>query len=193
MEQSRRKGGGAKTTRSETVTVRLDPRVRYLAELAARLRRMTLSSYVESAVEESFNLVPVYVAGKDKPSLAHVDRATPLWDEHEPDRFAILATYFADSPYLLTHDEQKLWKLIREVWELNQPAKDFAPAMAAHRLDLNDRLFLRQHWEALKDAASADMPPSTFLARIASEASPAASPVIASKAAKKTTKGARHG
>ena len=42
-----RKGGGGKLSRSETVTVRLDPRLRYLAELAARLHRRTLSSYVE--------------------------------------------------------------------------------------------------------------------------------------------------
>ena len=49
-EQEMRKGGGGKLSRSETVTVRLDPKLRYLAELAARLHRRTLSSYVEWAI-----------------------------------------------------------------------------------------------------------------------------------------------
>lgn len=34
-------------TRSETVTMRLTPKLRYLAELAARKHRRTLSSYIE--------------------------------------------------------------------------------------------------------------------------------------------------
>ena len=43
-EQEMRKAGGGKLSRSETVTVRLDPKLRYLAELAARIHRRTLSS-----------------------------------------------------------------------------------------------------------------------------------------------------
>jgi hypothetical protein len=39
--ESKRKGGG-KLSRSETVTVRLDPKLRYLAELAALKQRRTL-------------------------------------------------------------------------------------------------------------------------------------------------------
>ena len=50
-----RKGGGGKLARSETVTVRLDPKLRYLAELAARLHRCTLSSYIEWAINASLD------------------------------------------------------------------------------------------------------------------------------------------
>jgi hypothetical protein len=52
-----RKGGGGKLSRSETVTVRLDPKLRYLAELAARLHRRTLSSYIEWAIKR-LRLIP---------------------------------------------------------------------------------------------------------------------------------------
>ena len=47
------KAGGGKLARSEVVTVRLDPRLRYLANLVARKQRRTLSSFIEWAIEES--------------------------------------------------------------------------------------------------------------------------------------------
>jgi len=97
--------GGGKLTRSETVTVRLDPKLRYLAELAARRQRRTVSSYIEWAIEESLNRVLI-CEGK---SIA--DTAPTLWDVDEADRFAKLALNYPD---LLTHGEQVLWKLIRE-------------------------------------------------------------------------------
>ena len=54
-EQEMRRGGGGKLARTETVTVRLDPKLRYLAELAARVHRRTLSSYIEWAIKESLD------------------------------------------------------------------------------------------------------------------------------------------
>lgn len=105
-EPERRKGGG-KLSRSETVTVRLDPKLRYLAELAARKQRRTLSSYVEWAIEDSLKHVGLDVNGNS--SLA--DEAEALWDVDDADRFARLALRHPD---LLTHEEQVLWKLVRE-------------------------------------------------------------------------------
>lgn len=99
--------GGGKLTRSETVTVRLDPKLRYLAELAARKQRRTLSSFIEWAIEECFGKIQL---GEDsKTNLAA--EAVDLWDVGEPDRFAKLALRY---PSLLSHDEQILWKLVTE-------------------------------------------------------------------------------
>lgn len=108
-EKERRKGGGSKLSRSETVTVRLDPKLRYLAELAARKQRRTLSSFIEWAIEDTLNRVILQYDGPDSKSVADV--ATRLWDVDEADRFVRLAF---DYPDLLTHDEQILWKLITE-------------------------------------------------------------------------------
>ena len=86
--------------------------MRYLADLASRIHRRILSSYVEWAINESF-------AGVLLPNVKGVTIASVaenLWDVDEPDRFANLAGSY---PSLLTHEEQKLWKLIREydpVW-----------------------------------------------------------------------------
>jgi hypothetical protein len=99
---------GSKLARSETVTIRLDPKMRYLAELASRVHRRTLSSYIEWAIEASFSQI------RPSPSNQHVslsDVASALWDVYEPDRFVTLASRYPD---LLTHEEQRRWKLIRE-------------------------------------------------------------------------------
>lgn len=113
-EQERRKGGGSKLSRSETVTVRLDPKLRYLAELAARKQRRTLSSYIEWAIEESLRHAPLELQGDYEVTISSM--AGTLWDVDDADRFVKLAVRY---PELLTHDEQILWKLIREngyVW-----------------------------------------------------------------------------
>jgi hypothetical protein len=114
--QNKRRGGGGKLARSETVTVRLDPKLRYLAELAARKQRRTLSSFIEWAIEESLKSIHFQGTGDDfGPSAASV--AAELWDVDEPDRFAKLALNYPD---MLTHEEQVLWKLVREngyVWK----------------------------------------------------------------------------
>jgi hypothetical protein len=105
-EAERRKGGG-KLSRSETVTVRLDPKLRYMAELGARRQRRTLSSYIEWAIEDSLKHVNADTSGNS--SLA--DEVEVLWDVDEADRLARLALRH---PELLTHEEQVLWKLIKE-------------------------------------------------------------------------------
>jgi hypothetical protein len=112
-KQRKPTGGGGKLTRSETVTVRLDPKLRYLAELAARKQRRTLSSFIEWAIED--NLCRILMReGKghnNDHGISIADAAPALWDIDEADRFAKLALNYPD---LLTHDEQVLWKLICE-------------------------------------------------------------------------------
>lgn len=105
-EQEKRKGGGGKLTRSETVTVRLDPKLRYLAELAARKQRRTLSSFIEWAVEDSLNRVYL----REYSTIA--DEAGGLWDLDPSDRLIKLAE---SHPDLLTYEEQRIWKAIHSI------------------------------------------------------------------------------
>lgn len=109
-----RGGRGGKLVRSVTVTVRLDPRLHYLAELAARKQRRTLSSFIEWSIEDTLNRVNIF-EGVD-PNGNHLvtsfsDAANGLWDVDEADRFAKLAFRYPD---MLNHTEQVAWKLIRE-------------------------------------------------------------------------------
>lgn len=138
--EAARKGGG-KLSRSETVTVRLDPKLRYLAELAARRQRRTVSSYIEWAIEDSLKHFSLHLNGNG----VLADESEALWDVDDADRFARLALRHPD---LLTHDEQVLWKLVREnglLWRGNYLGVDREWTWSVSEEDLIfDRL--RQHW-----------------------------------------------
>lgn len=154
MESEKRKVGGGKLARSETVTVRLDPKLRYLAELAARKQRRTLSSYVEWAIEDSLSRTNLYAIGDT--SLA--DEASMLWDVDEADRFAKLALRHPD---LLTHEEQVRWKLIREngyVWRGQYAGRDRRWTWS---VDENSLIFerLREYWTAFCTVADGGAEP----------------------------------
>jgi hypothetical protein len=142
------KGGGSKLTRSQTVTVRLDPKLRYLVELAARKQRRTVSSFIEWAIEESLAMVPLRESGSgEADAMTIATEAEHLWDVDDADRFARLAYRF---PELLTHDEQKVWKLIRTVRHFWRPPGGRAARTADEALYL-DRI--QQHWWTLNSRA----------------------------------------
>lgn len=102
-----RRGGGGKLSRSETVTVRLDPKLNYLCELAARAQRRTKSSFIEWAIDNAMGCVSVPGSSSAEKTIAQA--ADELWDVDEADRLAQLAFY---APVLMTHDEQLTWRLV---------------------------------------------------------------------------------
>lgn len=151
-----KKTGGAKTSRSEIVTVRLDPEMRYLAELAARFQRRTLSSYIEWAIEESFKSAGAMIDTEGDAVPVNASRGT-LWDTNEVDRFIRLAKW---APHLLTHDEQELWKLILEVWTLASPPSE---TPITHLFTIKETEVLRRHWALFKQSAAEAVPASEVL------------------------------
>jgi hypothetical protein len=149
-EQEMRKVGGGKLSRSETVTVRLDPKLRYLAELAARLHRRTLSSYVEWSIKAALDTEELSREGGIHRTIGN--EAEYLWDVDDADRFAKLALRY---PHLLTHEEQVRWKLIREngyLWK-----GSYAGQREEWTWTVDEDAFiyrhLREHWTAFCVAA----------------------------------------
>ncbi len=158
--EGKRRGGGGKLSRSETVTVRLDPKLRYLAELAARIQRRTVSSYIEWAVEESLSNVHLrHEEGGSRddyrPALSIESMAEGLWDVDEADRLIKLATQF---PELLTHEEQVLWKLIRENGHLWKGSFDKASGEYTWDVRHNRPIYerVREHWSAFLAVAKGE-------------------------------------
>jgi len=154
-EQEMRKGGGGKLSRTETVTVRLDPKLRYLAELAARKHRRTLSSYVEWAIKttlDSEDLRPANAPDYASTTQTLGNEAEYLWDVDDADRFAKLALRY---PHLLTHEEQVRWKLIRENGSLWKGSFGGRRKEWAWTVDEDTFNFprLREHWAAFCLAA----------------------------------------
>lgn len=104
---AKRKGGGSKLTRTEIVQVRLDPKLRFTAELAAKKHRRTLSSFIEWAIAESVENVRVGLMKTETASYV----ANTVWDKSKVKTFINLVKNY---PYSLTHDEEQLWHLLVE-------------------------------------------------------------------------------
>ena len=152
VDKTKKKGGG-KLNRTQTVTLRLDPRLRYLTDLAARAQRRTTSGFIEWAIEESLSQVEIIDGTNFSVSLDFA--ANSLWDVEEADRFTNLAIEF---PTLLTHDEQVIWKLIKETlafWTNDSVTVSTDPGELT--ISLN-RILLREYWSTLKSVAEGNAP-----------------------------------
>jgi hypothetical protein len=141
----------------EIISVRLDPKLRYLADLAARKQRRALSNFIEWAVEQA--LKRVYLRENiEAPHLniSVASKASDLWDVHEADRFVKLAYVY---PELLTHEEHVLWKLIRNndcFWRTYDEA-DVPPIEKRFNFDS-----FREYWDKFKAVARGDADISTL-------------------------------
>jgi len=155
MVREQKERRGSKLNRTEIVTIRLDPRLRYLTELAARKQRRTVSSFIEWAIEQMLNEVMLQedYSGGGSTTVSVREEASRLWDVDEPDRLVRLATFYPD---LLTHEEQVLWKLIQtcgDLW-LSEGEKSSRQELPEQpQLDLDS---LRTHWDVLKKVASGE-------------------------------------
>ena len=151
-ETKTKKGGGGKLNRTQTVTLRMDPKLRYLTDLAARTQRRTTSGFIEWAIERALKEVDLDYDNPNSTSIA--DEASKLWDVDEPDRFVKLAINY---PNLLNHDEQVLWKLITSnlaFWNVSDKHDSNRPFIAEHTLNIN---YLHNHWDALISIVGGDI------------------------------------
>ena len=99
---------GAKTG---LLAMRFDPKVKYLAELAARRERRSLTNFVEWAIEQALRGVELRHAIGKEPALVAADSSVLLWDLHEDERLRKLQTHCPD---LLNYDEQRILATIAE-------------------------------------------------------------------------------
>ena len=148
----KQKGSGGRLTRSEVVTVRLDPRLRYGVELAARKHRRTASSFIEWAIEETLRREIIREQSEEVNQATAQQMLNEVWDIDESDRFAKLA---------LNHEEQVLWKLILEcglVWRGRYTGSDRRWTWYPSEDNL-EFVKLREHWDTFKQVASGELSP----------------------------------
>jgi len=105
------KAGGSRT---EVFAMRLDPKLKYLAEIAARKQRRSLANFIEWSMEQALSAVKlVEFEELNGPSNRSVlDEANKLWDLEPSDRLIKLAENYPD---LLNYEEQIIWKAIFDV------------------------------------------------------------------------------
>jgi len=92
----------AKSEKTVSMTVRLDPKLKYGLEILARKQYRNLSSVVEMTLNE---LVNKEFDGYNLPYLHDI------WDVYEQDKLVKLALI---APEILSYDEQKIWRVIEE-------------------------------------------------------------------------------
>jgi hypothetical protein len=99
------------TPRTEVFALRLDAKLKYLAEIASRRQRRSLANFVEWAVERALSETSLNAIGEPGPAVTAADKAPQLWSPHEATRLVKLAILYPD---LLTYEEQRIWDLLRQ-------------------------------------------------------------------------------
>ena len=152
MANRQKPKGRSRETRSEIITVRIDPKLRYISELAARKQRRTLSSFIEWAMETSLQHVHIESRGTDAEKQGSMaDLVEKLWHVDEVDRFVNLTLY---CPELLTYEEQIRWNLIKSndaLWRGRWVNGKWKWRLKKETLIIDK---LREYWEAFQKVAS---------------------------------------
>jgi uncharacterized protein (DUF1778 family) len=121
------------------LNMRIDPKLRYLADLAARARGKSLTDYIEAAIQESFKTVSLdqfpelteepnvyelspqerqerFKARRERISSPLSDYADSLWSENPLVRLQMLSLSGFD--HLVSEDDKATWKYILSRREL---------------------------------------------------------------------------
>ncbi len=147
MEPGKLKTRNPENLRTETLTFRLNKRLRALAEVAARTKGITLAKQVEGALEASLNEPIDFLRGASVASIAD-----ELFDE---DDVLCFLKRLKRHPWALSPDQKRIFDLI-----VTSPL--FYPAWGVYSVPL-----ITQHWPELSSVTSgtADislLPPDLF-------------------------------
>ena len=104
-----------KAPKKEVLSLRIEPKLRYLIDLAARIQRRNLTNYVEWALEESLkNVILEHHDGAiENLSLYNAGNIPNfIWSANEARNFLTLATSYRN---LLTYEEQRVLEIIQSL------------------------------------------------------------------------------
>lgn len=149
------KGAGSKLGRTETVSIRLDPRLNYLCELAARSQRRTKSSFIEATLAEHIQtqVINKWRGSDSNGPNTFGECADVLWHVRESQRLVSLGII---APELMTFEEQHIWALIEEnghFWRGRWLGNDWDFKVS---LDSIVRERVDEHWEDLLAVAAGE-------------------------------------
>lgn len=143
MTKKRAPSRGSNPTVS--VSLRMDPKTKYLVELLAREQKRTITGVVEWAIERAAGQVRFNDSdfGLETNFLVELQR---LWSTDESLRVVRLALA---KPSLLDYDELRVWETIKatpEFWKI-----DIHEDASNLREDLIHVSLLQEHWESLTE------------------------------------------
>jgi predicted transcriptional regulator len=97
------------TQKTEALSIRIDPRLRFGLELVARNQRRSVTGVVEWAIESYLNEQQIDRLNQHSQTFADVTRQA--WSDNEVERLANLGTQF---PELMTYEESRMWRVISQ-------------------------------------------------------------------------------
>ncbi len=133
--------------RTEVFAMRLDPKLKYLAEIAARKQRRSLANFIEWTIEralENVYLLEPGARGSDDPGETVIGSSAKLWALDESDRLIQLAKNY---PELLTYDEQLIWQVINEQSVYNEQINEVSVFVNGHTISNS---LVRKCWPEIK-------------------------------------------
>jgi hypothetical protein len=143
-----KQAGASSTPRTEVFGLRMDPKLKYVAELAARKQRRSLAGYVEWAIEEALRKTAL----SDGSSSTAWEESGKLWDLSPARRFVRLASRHRD---LLSFDEQKMLWTLENVVATDPKSKDILSFKTKTGYDENG---VERCWDAINAYARSDEP-----------------------------------
>ena len=156
--------GGGRLGRSETVTIRLDPKMNYLAELAARSQRRTKSSLIEAALTDAMNVIKVDIRPHANNQTTVAQIADQVWHVDEPERLRRLVRF---APHLMTYEEQRIWAVVEKnntFWFGEWKPLDEESDYYSFTSDPT-RMYMRAvelSWDQIKKVAAGEAPPESL-------------------------------
>lgn len=143
---------GARKT--ETLTLRLDPKVKMMIEIISRIRRQSITGVVEAAIEEiAFDLDTPYFDDGETHNCSLGAIFSEVWSSDESERFINMCHRL---PSLMTYEEQRIWETIKSsksFWE--NGASQILTDWSVAGLGRIDRSNLRLWWDDLMDHVEA--------------------------------------
>ena len=146
-------------SKGESLTIRMEPRLRWGLELLARKQRRTLSSVVEWAILRSVNSeegLEEFFTDREGDNVKR-NLLTVTWAIEEPERIAKLAF---NAPNLMTYEEEVLWQAAKDsglVWKGHYKNKEWEWSPWEQSLNWKR---LREYWPIIKKVAEGIEPRS---------------------------------
>ena len=139
---------GQGSRKTETLTLRLDPKIKNMIELISRIRRQSITGVVEAAIEEiAYNTEAPYFDDGKMNNRALGPIFSDLWSTDESEWFINLCYRF---PTLLTYDEQRIWETIKSsAVFLRSASASLSTDWEVEGVGALDREVIRRYWDFL--------------------------------------------
>lgn len=139
---------GQGSRKTETLTLRLDPKVKIMIELISRIRRQSITGVVEAAIEEvAYDTDAPYFDDGKMNSHALGTIFSDVWSTDESEWFINMCYRF---PTLLTFEEQRIWETIKSsAIFLHSATTYLSTDWEIEGVGALDRETIRRYWDNL--------------------------------------------